>query len=477
MGNINFNEDKKKYEAIEVPKDLTIDILKGMKRGRKVRTIKKSIPICSLGTIFLAFFLTVNTSISFAEAMRNIPVIKDFTNIILVNEGIKYALDEGYIQYVNKSCEIDGVKVTITRIIGDKRKLIFGYTVEGERTDKDSYLGLRNLKIKDAGNNEDIKAMYGYGTGDYKKDGLKPLKNERYFSLENVESCKMPKEIIIIFDGIINHSKFIDGEEEEISDSEFKIPIELEEKIINVEPEVYEVKKLVELGEQELYIDEIKVYPMTIELMVDRSVNDVDKLVWLDNCYIEDEKGKIFTLSSGSEYEKGKYIMSFNGGAYKKSKELILYSNGMYYNPKEKREIILDLKNKKLVSGEEYGIQFDDIKIYKEAKIEGEESHYEVITEDYNSNSIRDTKKEQKEYVYEGIEVSLKTIPEHELTNVSLNHEEAIRYGTSTRDGVVTDISIYFEEQYLREQEYLHIDISSAHSEKMKTEPFSIKLK
>ena len=111
----------------------------------------------------------------------------------------------------------------------------------------------------------------------------------------------IPRNLILTFNGVVNHSKY-DGI---IGSGERKIPIELNEKIVSVEPEIYSINKNVELGEQSLSIKEMRIYPMGTEIVVSDLVDKENKFGWLDNCYLEDEKGRTFTLSSGASKGEG----------------------------------------------------------------------------------------------------------------------------------------------------------------------------
>ncbi|MFR1709376.1 MAG: DUF4179 domain-containing protein [Clostridium sp.] len=466
MSNIDFDKAKVQYNSIEMPNDLDTSLMIGMKSGIRKRKMRSRVPIYSIVVMVIGFVLCINTSVVFAQAMRNIPIIKDFADIVIINEGIKYALKEGYIQTINKSVEIDGIKVTITRVIGDNKQLIFGYTIDGKGINKDDYYGLNEWKIKDTKGNEFMEGILSYGYGDYEKDGLKPLKGEKYFSIESMNVKDIPRELILTFNGIVNDGIIASGERE--------IPIELNEKIVSVEPEIYNVNKNVELGEQNLFIKEMRVYPMGTEVVVSNSVDKENKFGWLDNCYLEDEKGRIFTLSSGTSKGEGSedYILTFNGGAYSRSKELTLYSKGMFYNPIKERQLIVDVKNQILLQGGEYGLKLEHIKDYKEVRNPDEDNSYKVVYSDEENNEGLN-----EDIIYEAMEVKFTILPPYNIENISISHPDATRSSSSQRsDGTGGEVSLYFDKYTLKAGK-LHIKIDSMYVDKMKTEEFSVRLK
>lgn len=470
MSNIDFNKAKEQYNSIVMPEDLGTNLMIGMKSGIRKRKIRSKGPIYSITVMFIAFILCINTSVVFAQAVNNIPIIRDFADIVIINEGIKYALKEGYIQPINKSVDIDGIKVTITRVIGDSKQLIFGYTIEGNGINKEDYYGLKDWEIKDYKGNKFMEGILSYGYGDYKKDGLKPLKGEKYFSIESMNVKDIPRNLILTFNGVVNHSKY-DGI---IGSGERKIPIELNEKIVSVEPEIYSINKNVELGEQSLFIKEMRIYPMGTEIVVSNLVDKESKFGWLDNCYLEDEKGRTFTLSSGTSKGEGSedYILTFNGGAYGRSKELTLYSKGIFYNPIKERQLVVDVGNELLLQGGEFGLKLEHIKDYKEVKNPDENNSYKVVYPDEENDEVSN-----EDIVYEAMEVKFTVLPPYDIENISISHPDATRSSSSQRsDGTGGEVSLYFDKYTLKAGK-LFINIDSMYNNKMKTEEFSVRLK
>jgi len=356
LSKIDIEVSKEKYKTIVAPPSLDNSIISGMERAKKRRVLRLFKPIYGAAAVFFLFMFLVNTSVAFAKAVNEVPLIRDLANVVLINPGIKYALEEGYIQDINKSDEKDGIKITITRVIGDNKKLIFGYTVEGFEEKDGQYIGASRISIEDEGGTPFGFLLSG-GIGDYKDQGLKPLKNEKYFEIDMSGKDKLPKRINVVFKGIENLNDM--DKKEAFSGTTFKIPIEVKDKILNVEPEIYKVNETVKLENLNLQINEMRIYPMVTEVVINNVVGKDNKFTWLDNAYLEDEKGRIFRLSSGSTSIEGdNYLLRFNGGAFNNSKELTLKTKGMFYQPIEDKFLILDKKSKKLLDDGGYGIEY-----------------------------------------------------------------------------------------------------------------------
>ncbi|MEG0307315.1 MAG: DUF4179 domain-containing protein [Clostridium sp.] len=486
MSRIDLEKSKDKYESINMPEGLDIMINSAMKKGKRYRMIKKRMPMYGVAAMFIMFILVINTSVAFAQAVKSIPIIKDFADLVIINQGIKYAVNEGYVQYVNKSVEINGVKVTITRIVGDNKELIFGYTVEGETINQDSFYGLKNIEVETI-DGEAIKAFISYGAGDYKKDGLKPLENEKYFSVKNVNVDDILKDVVVTFEGILEYSeKYESGNNEVVDENvseDFRIPVKIEEKIVNVVPEAYSINRSIELGEQSIFVKEMKVYPMGIEVVINMSVDENNDFSWFDNCYIEDEKGRVFTLSSGisSGEEVEEYTINFNGGAYNRSKELTLYSKGMFYKPKEMKQIVVDLKNKALVDDGGYGIELYDIRYPRELTSSNDKENENSNEGNKENDDIKGNVVKGFDLGHGNVDLIFTTKPEYRIDSISLRHSKSKEIATAVTDtegseGKSISVYISFNSEDLTE-ELLYINVDSIMSGKMKTDGFSFKLK
>lgn len=471
LNNIDLEKCKKNFEDIKVPDSLNISIEKGRRKSIKNRRIKSKMPITGAVAVFLTFIILINTSVAVAEAVDNIPVLKNIADMLRVNEGIKFAMEEGYIQEVNKSMEKGGVKITITRIIGDCTKLIIGYTIEGGGLYSDD----TGINITTIDKSRFLNGYISYGgTQNYLSDGLEPLPGEKYITTGNMDMKDLPKEILINFNGIEKKNYDNGVEKDKIKVGDFSIPVELKDKIINVKPEIMAINENINLGDHNLFIKEMRVYPMSTEVIIDAKVGNQDNFGWLDNCYLQDEKGNAFALSSGGDLkENGEYTLTFNGGAYGKSKELTLYTDGMYYDPIEGRNIVVDLINKKLLEGANYGIELVSISKYMMYQEEPGSKHYlTVIDEEVDKVQLKD----EKQIEFKGIEIKFQAI-DSTIKSMNLSHEKIIRSSSANFEGeYLAESSIYFDEGDLKEDN-ISINLNLLQGENNKTEGFSFKLK
>ncbi len=449
---------KEKYDEIKIPSELDRRIESGKNGGKRNRYVRRVAPLASVASIFIAVILFLNTSIVFASSISEVPIVGDFAKILIMNPAIKYALDEGYVQKINQVEEKDGVKVTLTRIIGDNRKLIFGLTIDGIKEEENQYYFSRKIEILDVNGKPVEGYTMNWGRGDYSEEGLKPLKGEKYFEVNLVGIDKLPAKFIIKFTDINN----MDKSEEDIKvKGEFNFNIELNEKILSAEPEVYTINQTVNFNEGKLLIKEMRIYPMVTDLIISTDISEEYKFSWLKDSYLINTKGEKFALNSGGgciengKEVKGEYRLSFNGGVFKNHDFLTLNSQGMYYQAKESKALRVDLKNKVLLDDGGYGIELVSIDKFNDSNenrpIKGD--GIRIIFKEKQGSKIESISLSYKEDVNNNI---IYTSSTYENEGVKMNNF-GVEIGNSNISSDIVNFEVYS----------IHKDI---------TKPFSIKL-
>lgn len=444
---------KEKYNEIKIPSGIARRIENGKKKGKRNRYFRKIAPLASVASIFIVAILFLNTSIVFATSVSEVPIVGDFAKILIVNPAIKYALDEGYVQKINMVKEKDGVKVTLTRVIGDNRKLIFGLTVDGIKEEDSEYYFPKLIEILDEKRMPLGSYTISWGQGDYSEQGLKPLKGEKYFEVDLVGTNKLPNKFSVRFIDIINMNKY--GEDIKVK-GEFNFNIQLNEKILKVEPEVYPIDKTVNFNEGNLLIKEMEIYPMVTDLIISVDISETQKFTWIKDGYLINDKGEKFALISGGGLEdKGEYRLTFNGGIFKKHDSLTLNTQGMYYQSKDNKIISVDLKNKVLIEDGGCGIQLVSIE-----NVKGIEENQMI-----KGDGIRITFKEKEGSKIEGISLNYKEDVDNNIGYISsiYNREvgELNSFGVEIGNSNISSDIVNFEVYSI------HKDI---------TKPFSVKI-
>ena len=133
MSNSYFDDEKLKYENIEIPEELDFIVKKTLKEGRKKRKFK-TIYKYGIGVVstFLAFVLLVNIFPTVAYAMSKVPGLDKLVELVTFDKGFDNAIEEGLVKEINFEEEQNGVKLKVNTIAGDWKRLWIGYEISGE---------------------------------------------------------------------------------------------------------------------------------------------------------------------------------------------------------------------------------------------------------------------------------------------------------------------------------------------------------
>ncbi|MDT8717877.1 DUF4179 domain-containing protein [Clostridium sp. 19966] len=145
-------EFKNGFENIKVSKQLdytiqsTLEKVKHDKKRKKIRNriFKFNIGIASAFSIFI---VGVNISPTFAESVKNVPVLSSLSNALQFNydKNIVNAEKQNYAQNISKTQTDNNISVTINNVVSDDKNLFLFYTLNGSKDNKD----IKNLLLND----------------------------------------------------------------------------------------------------------------------------------------------------------------------------------------------------------------------------------------------------------------------------------------------------------------------------------------
>jgi len=91
------------------------------KESRKKKFFFTTIPTAAAAMLFV---ILVNTSIVFARTVSEIPLLSKISELVMYNEALKNAVDNEYIQYVNKKSVNGDLELKLPYIIADSHNLV-----------------------------------------------------------------------------------------------------------------------------------------------------------------------------------------------------------------------------------------------------------------------------------------------------------------------------------------------------------------
>ena len=338
-----FEDEKRNYENIEIPEELSFRVKKAIKIGKK-EVLKKRIYNVgkSMAALFIIFVASVNISATAAEAFSSIPGFKKLVELVRFNggdDGFENAVESGLVQSINYSEEKNGIKFKLNSLSGDYKRLWVNYEIE----DIDKY----DVDIM-------VKPDYPISNQESVAQGTFNI-NDNYFETTfNV----FPYEITFEF------KVYKKGEGGYLTSYEpistFIVPVKLDEAF-NVDIKEFGIKAeplKLDIGTINFVKFETSKTGTVLKFKFDS--NYYDSLMFLQ-CKIINKDNEVYVTSSESMNSDIQYgYMEFNGEIPFDKKELIMKFDEIYVHPKEKIKLKVDINNK-TIDENPFGIEVDSI--------------------------------------------------------------------------------------------------------------------
>lgn len=361
MEEYKFNLEK--CNNIEVPAEInniinnSIICAKAKQKKRK-RTIKYFSSIAASLAIFIAF---LNMSPAIASNISKIPGFEYLVELLTFDKGLRSAIENNFVQHIDKSAEDKSIKLTIKDVIVDKRNIIIAYKVS--TTDK-SYNDLNvslqsSIQIIDDKSNNLIGTIQtsDYPDEDFKKTGQK----------EGIITARFKDDILIVPENVrIIVKEIQDGYYDDSgaykSDriyGEWAIDFNINTKLASVEPHSYALNEKININDKlNVIVRDVTIYPTSGEIDYQIMDNQEYKFIDFINARLVDDKGLEYKLRGGMGSVDGQSGTLFSESTYfTQSKELYFKADGAFFI-KKGMQIVVDLKNKKILDNSGIDVEF-----------------------------------------------------------------------------------------------------------------------
>jgi len=282
-------------------------------------------------------------------------------------------VENDFVQPIGVSDTHEDIILTVDNIIVDESRMMIFYTVENKGDH--SYLQLKNLELKDEnGDILPVSFTLGHFVGiNFNEE----RKNSGQIDISFQSDYDLPDNITLETkfseakqswakynleetnsgnDNIKDEDRFIELE----STWRIDIPID-KEKFKNLK-EVYSVDKTISINNQKIDIKQFVINPTRMELDVVYNENNSLKIFSIENLRITGKSGEWKTITNGitaSHLDENSRRYYFQSSYFTYPKELYLEGDGIYAIEKDSAEVVVDLKNEKLLKAP------DDKKIIK----------------------------------------------------------------------------------------------------------------
>lgn len=342
------------YASIPIPDELTLRVDRAIERGAVKEKRKKAINIIGVAAAVLIIFISsVNISPAFAGYMKNIPGLSYFVELVKFDKGLKSAIENDYVQVVEKSKKDKDIKFTIRSLIFDRRQLIISYTIEttGDYMDLKPHV----IEITD----KDGNLLEVASNTSYTPDSEFKMKKARDGIMEfnAYDEGKFPTDMVLkcreFYEMDVNS-----GVEKSKIEGNWDISFKIDEKFMNAMPITKELNENYCLGPVHFNVEKVDMYPTAVYVTISFDKTDKDKFAGFKNLRLADENGRTYEEKGATIVSDYKRIIRFESNYFFKSKKLSLKADGIYHIPFESQYIVFDLKNNRITNDGGYNIEY-----------------------------------------------------------------------------------------------------------------------
>ncbi|MED4017176.1 DUF4179 domain-containing protein [Sutcliffiella cohnii] len=335
---------RKKYNDIPIPPNVDEYILSGIRKEKRRRaTTRWKWGAIAASIFFIVILTSIRVSPTFADYVSSIPGLQKIVDIVRNDKGLVAAIENDYMQEINKSVEKNGITLTVDAIIMDEDVSLLFYTIVADQDYPSLFLNDPTL-ISESG--EDLQLGYSYSShSEIKKNepvtGILTIADYKHGSIP--ESLQFRTNIKNDFSDVV--------EDLHVSFSYDK------EKFAKIK-KVYEVDQTITVEDQKIYVDRMEIRPTRIVVYVEYNNENKQEIFGFDDIQLVDGNGEVWTPTDGLVYDKldeNKIALNFQSNYFAEPNELFLTFTSLRALPKEEIEVTIDLEKNKIVNAPKDG--------------------------------------------------------------------------------------------------------------------------
>lgn len=311
------------------------------------------LPISSVAALLITFTVLVNLFPTFAYACGRIPLINELAKVVAFSPSLSAAVDNRYVQPIEKEQTINGITARIEYVIVDQKQLNIFYSLDSE-----VYTGLDFFpQIEPADGTEAGGFSISSGNPNTQNGEL------NYIRVDYVDR-DMPGSLFLIAK-VHDNSNYrgespVRVEDSMLSDKKYEEPDIISEFtfLLEFDPcytaqgENIKLNSRFNLDGQSIILENAEIYPTHIRFNFE---DKEDNTAWLKSLsfYLENEKGKRFEkvtngiTATGSPDSPMMVSHRLESSFFSNSRELTLYITGVEWLDKDMERVKLDLASVK----------------------------------------------------------------------------------------------------------------------------------
>lgn len=312
-------------------------------RRRFLIRLSSTVTACSL---LLALFFSIKLSPAVAAYVSHIPGLEKLVELISDDKGMRLAAEHDMVQTVGASTSLDGVSFTVDQVLMDQKRMLVFYTLHAEK--QEHQVSLHKIELVDPRGND-----WEYGIS-WSRGNLKEGSTSRdRFDVHISENSPIPDSLTA------KVTVALDNVPQEIP---LFVTFAIDKtKYVSLEEKVYPVMKQVTVDGMSFTIEQIAVFPTQTEVSIRFDPANTKHVFDFDQLRLVDEKGQTYAFwGNGVPYrpdgENG-VVYNLESTYFVQPEKLYLKASGIKAIDKDKLEVVIDAKTKKLVKVPDSNLQ------------------------------------------------------------------------------------------------------------------------
>lgn len=355
------------HDNIDIPDIIDDYIAKGIKKGKRTKSNRMIKRTTTAVTCLIIMFLLVGIRVSpvMAANVAKIPGLKYIVELVRFDKGLTSAIENDYIQHVEKSDEKMGVVFTVKDIIADNSGIIVFYSIENKGGYKWPHIA--DIKVLDpTGKDLEMSSSFGYGpTEDIIYEGQVDfhIVNENNGIVEMPDTISLQTKIAVNKDADSNNSKAVNAENvtenqgavvDTVLDEVWIVEFAIDKSKFSGIEKVYTINQKVEVEGQKILFENIRIYPTKSILKVSFDEANSKRIFAFEDLKLVDENGRewgrINNGITGSFPDENSQTLNFQSNYFYKPKKLYLTGNSIRALDKDKCYFTVDTDMQQIIT-------------------------------------------------------------------------------------------------------------------------------
>lgn len=245
-------------------------LLEGKKKYKQALKRKGAyISFLAAACMLILFTVSIRVSPAFASAVREIPVLSKFANLIQYDSLFAEATRKGYLQEVGLSSTSGKSKLTLGSILADEERILLLYSIQGAAITKDNHF---DFELLDEQGNKLGEVLGGTDLKNYDE----ALETYEKVDFRLLDGKTMPE-----------HAVF----RASAAGYQYEIPFHIDRERFAGQKEVIEVNKTVEVDGQKAHINYVTITPLQAKVFVTADPDNTMQLNDIVDFRLNDDTG------------------------------------------------------------------------------------------------------------------------------------------------------------------------------------------